>query len=186
MVSSSRAPAGAAARAAVLCLCLAPLAGCAATGSRDLGLGLGLSLLPNIGLAAQGSQVMRETPDWTWSGELELTHQFIDEESLSDDGNPPAGDWTQVQLGLLWASHPEGRRHWTHRAGMFWFRALGEPNIIDDPGDYVGLYYGAGYRTDFGPHLSMGPELALLGAFREGGGVVEVVPQFTWRVIWRP
>jgi hypothetical protein len=134
-------------------------------------------------VSVHGAQLFSEKPAYELWNELELTYQFLDDEDFADDGNPGAGDWTQVRGGLKWSLAPESRRRWTHRAGLFWFRALGEPNVLSESGDYLGLYYGFGYETRATENWTFGPELTLLFAAKEGGtDEFALVPQLAWRV----
>lgn len=157
--------------------CLAP------RGAREPRVGLALSALPNLGLEAQGSVRLAVRGETDWRAELAVAEQFLDDENLARDGNPGAGDWTQVGLSLRALTSPAERHHWTARIGAIWFRARGEPNVIDLPGDYVGLRLGLGFETDLGRSWSFGPELALIPAYGEGEFVL--VPQVTWGVRWR-
>ena len=152
--------------------------------SRDFSLGTSFSALPNIGLGLSATQVFDANEVRKWAFELEFTDQPWDDEDLSDDGHPTAGGWTQIQLGVKRLSNPEGPRHWTHRYGVAWFRALGAPNIIQEPGDYEALYAGIGFETDIGRSISIGPELSVMAALPEKGTRLSVVPQFNWHIIW--
>lgn len=152
---------------------------------RDLALGASFSALPSIGVALGATQVFDANQERVWAIELEATHQPWDDEDLSDDGNPHAGDWTQIQLGVKRLSNPGGRRHWTQRYGLAWFRARGEPNIVHEEGDYEALYAGFGFETEIGRRVSIGPELSLMAAHREQGSGLVLVPQFNWHLIWR-
>ena len=148
-------------------------------------LGFGPSVLPNLGLSGSVALRVREgTRVSTWI-ETELTSQFLDDADLADDGNPGAGNWTQLRAGAKFTL-PYGERHYaTARTGLHWFDARGEPNIIDDPGHYYGTYFGLGFETRVTEHLAMGPELALLPSFATGGGTGHLVPQLAWRILWR-
>ena len=157
----------------------------AASRPAELSFGAAFSALPNIGASVGAAQVFDRNAERTWSLELELTQQHFDDEDLADDGNPPAGDWTQVQLGVKRLSAPEESRHFTQRYGLAWMRARGEPNIVQLAGDYEAIYAGFGFETDLTPRLSVGPELSLMGALREKGSGIDFIPQFNWHVIWR-
>jgi hypothetical protein len=166
-------------------LLLALLTGCGTTGwGDDLYMGGSLSAVPNIGLSLTAGQVFERDEKREWSFELEMTHQPWDDEDFSSDGNPAAGDITQFHMGVKRSSDPLGHRHWTQRYGFAWFRARGEPNIVQEPGDYAGLYAGFGFETQLTESISMGPELSLTLADIEGGGEFTPVPQFNWHITW--
>ncbi len=176
--------------AALVASLLMPLmTGCAALegipGGEDISLGTSFSALPNIGYSFTAAQVYDREPERTWSFELEGTHQPWDDEDLSDDGNPAAGDITQIQIGVKRTSDPMDWKHWTQRYGVGWFRARGEPNIIQEPGDYEMVYAGFGFETQLTKSISMGPELSLTAATTEGGkSDIYWVPQFNWHITW--
>ena len=98
---------------------------------------------------------------------------------------PSAGDWSQIQSGLKLSFQPKERRHWTLRTGVVWLRAAGEPNLLDEPGDYGGFYVGGGFEAEITEHLTVGPAVVLMPVFMEGSQDLELVPQLTWRFIWR-
>lgn len=147
---------------------------------RDLRVDLAFSALPNFGLSVAGGQRIRETTDAAWEIEARATLQFLDDKSLASDGNPAAGDWTQFQLGFRRLSSPEARSHWTTTGGAVWFRATGEPNIVQRPGDYAGIYAGLGFETERTKHLRIGPEVSVLVVHMEKGQGIDVVPQLSW------
>ena len=166
-------------------LLLALLTGCGTTGwGDDLYMGGSLSAVPNIGLSLTAGQIFERDEERVWSFELEMTHQPWDDEDFSNDGNSAAGDITQFQMGVKRSSDPLGHRHWTQRYGFAWFRARGEPNLVQEPGDYVGIFAGFGFETQLSESLSMGPELSLMLADIEGGGEFTLVPQFNWHITW--
>jgi len=166
-------------------LLLALMAGCKGLeGGEDLSVGTSLSALPNIGLSLSAGQVFERDAERTWAFELEGTHQPWDDEDLADDGNPHAGTITQIQMGVKRTSDPMDSRHWTQRYGVGWFRARGEPNIVQEPGDYEVLYAGIGFETHLTKSISMGPELSLMLALREKQSSFDFVPQFNWHITW--
>lgn len=149
-------------------------------------LGASASVLPNFGGSLEAGQVFHREDGKTDAFEVQATWQFFDDESLLDDGNPSAGDWLQLQGGFKRLIAAGDDRSWTLRGGAVWFRAEGEPNIINDPGDYLGGYAGFGFETRLSEHWSMGPELSLMLVTREGEFEVNAVPQLDWHLIWRP
>lgn len=151
----------------------------------DLYVTAGGSLLPNGGLYAGVGQVFKVDCNAVWSFEILGTFQFIDEKTFITDGNPEAGNWYQLQAGVAVRTNPSGRRHAVLRAGAMWFQAEGEPNLIDVGGDWLGVYLGAGFETDFGDGLSIGPSVTVLaGAPVDGGQDYSLVPQFSWGLTW--
>jgi len=173
------------ARAAVLALLCAAGCGVLPTAERDLGATVGFSALPNLGITVGAFQAFRG--DELREDALELTShfQFLDDKDLHDNGDPAAGDFTQFQIGLRRAWTEPLERRWTARGGIAWFRAEGEPNIVQEPGDYLGIYGGIGFEKVLGRGLSIGPDVTLILASRESSGKLDVLPQFTWRVSWR-
>src|SRR5688572_29160766 len=145
-------------------------------------LALAPSFLPNLGLA--GSVAVPVRADGPWRLEARFTDQFLDDKTFADDGNPEAGDWTQLDLGCLRVSAREGKRAWSTRFGLVGFEARGEPNLVEEPGDYWGAYLGVGRFAWFGRELAIGPELTLLAA--TGPDPFVLVPQLTWGLRWTP
>lgn len=144
-------------------------------------LGLAPSLLPNLGLAASLSAPLRTGS--AWELEARFTDQFVDDKDFADNGFPEAGNWTQLDLGLLRLAWEDGRA-WSTRFGLVGFQARGEPNLVDEAGDYLGLYFGVGRFTRFGAGLVFGPELTLIAASGEDPRVL--IPQLTWGLRWTP
>ncbi len=144
------------------------------------------SFMPNVGLGIGGGRVLRQSSVQTLSAEVLGTWQFLDDEAFIDDGNPPAGDFFQVRVGLKSSLAPRARRHVVFRTGAVWFQASGEPNIVDEPGDYYGLYGSVGFETDISPCLTLGPELALMAVTPTSEFSVEPVPQLNWHLTWHP
>jgi hypothetical protein len=159
------------------CACTAP------EGGRDPEVGLAASLLPNAGLAASASAAVRRT-EAEWRAEARFTDQFVDDKALSDNDRPEAGNWTQLELGLRADLDPDAERSWLVRFGAIGFEARGEPNIVDESGEYVGVYVGVGYRAWFSGKLAFGPELVLIAA--SGPDPFVLVPQLVWGVSYRP
>ncbi len=143
--------------------------------------GFAPSLLPNLGLAASISVPVRAASAWEF--EARFTDQFIDDKTFADNGFPEAGNWTQLDLGLLRLVWDEGRA-WSTRFGVLGFEARGEPNMVEEAGEYLGLYFGVGRFTLFGPGLAFGPELTLIAA--SGNDPRVLIPQLTWGLRWTP
>jgi hypothetical protein len=151
-------------------------------GCRVPEVGLAPSFLPNLGLAGSLAVPLREASEWRL--EARFTDQFLDDKAFADDGNPAAGNWTQLDLGLqrLWAW--EDGRAWSVRLGLVGFEARGEPNLADEAGDYFGAYLGVGRFARLGRGLAFGPELTLVAA--TGPDPRVVIPQLTWGLRWSP
>jgi hypothetical protein len=156
--------------------------------------GVGPSILPNFGVSASAALRLREgrSDGETFGGrvalwsEVEFTQQCYDDTDFTGGARDAAGDWTQLRAGVKFALPSDERRDWTLRTGLVWFEARGEPNIVNQPGNYLGGYLGLGFETALTEHLSAGPELAMLAAFRDGGDDFDLVPQITWRLLWHP
>lgn len=147
-------------------------------------LGVSPSFLPNLGLTAT---VAREVGTWRGGGlalEAEFTQQFLDDTSFTDSDNPEAGDWSQAKLGARWAK-PFDRGRWiTVRTGAVWFNARGDPNIINDPGDYLGLFVELGLEARVSKNIIAGPAIATMLAYDGKDREEHVVPQVTWRILF--
>jgi hypothetical protein len=169
-----------------LLVALPGLAACSAPeGGRAPDLGLAASFLPNLGLAASTSLVVRRSPELEQRLEARFTDQFVDDKAVADnDVGPAAGDWTQLELGWLGLGQPDERSHWIWRLGALGFQARGQPNIVSEPGDYLGVYAGLGRETSFGRGFAIGPAVALIAA--SGPDDFVLVPQITWGLRWCP
>jgi hypothetical protein len=158
----------------VSCSALLLLAGC-----HTPTVGLAPSILPNLGLA--GALAVPLAPRGAWQLEARFTDQWLDDKSFADNGFPEAGNWTQLDLGALWIEPvPADETRWSLRFGATAFEARGDPNMVEEPGEYLGAYLGAGRLTLFGGRWLVGPELTLLVASGEDPRVI--VPQLTWGV----
>jgi hypothetical protein len=139
--------------------------------------GLAPSVLPNLGLAGSIAVPLEERG--AWQLEARFTDQWLDDKSFADNGFPEAGNWTQLDVGALWIEPtPPEESRWSLRFGATAFEARGEPNMVEEPGEYVGAFVGAGRFTLFGGRWLVGPEVTLLFASGEDPRVI--VPQLTW------
>ena len=150
--------------------------------------GVGGNIIPSVGVSLHAGRVLWRTEHITGSIEGEVIGQFIDDETFIDDGNPEADPFVQAKLGIKTRNNPDSARHLTFRSGITYFNAGDNPNIVQEPGDYVGVYVGAGFETDLTPNLTVGPELSLTVAtqidqFDIGNGIV---PTLSWRATWWP
>ncbi len=176
-----------------LLVAAAALCGCAAPGPTAPRVGLAASALPNLGVEGTLDARVAGLAGGELRAEAQLVQQFLDDEDLSSDGNPGAGDWTQVGLGLRWVARapggvggagapPAGLGCWELFGGGVWAHARGVPNLIDSAGRHAGVRLGFGYRVPFGRGWSLGPELALLGLWIDGR--LELAPQAGWGLRW--
>lgn len=144
----------------------------------------GFSALPNIGVTVGGG-ILHNTGKYSGtqtSLELLGTIQPWDDEDFSNDGNTPAGDWSQVQIGMRHtAPHPVGRRD-SWRYGAVWARAKGTPNIVQTEGDHLGFYGGYGWDWELRDGWRFGPDLTLLLVAPEGQYTPRPVPQLVFRL----
>jgi len=145
-------------------------------------LALAPSFLPNFGLAASVAVPLGEAGPWRL--EARFTDQFVDDKTFADDGNPEAGNWTQLDLGFLYLARGAGQRAWSVRFGLVGYEARGEPNLVDEAGEYVGAYLGLGRFWFFGRGFAFGPEVTLVGA--TGEDPFALFPQLTWGFRWSP
>ncbi len=156
-------------------------AGCASPlGGQDLDLSVGASALPGLGGLVGLSQRIWQGEDRRVDFEMELVHQ-----ELEDPGPQGDDDWDQIRGGLLLRSADPGPS-WIARGGGVWLRSQGETSVLDDAGDYGGLYLGAGLDFPVGTSLRSGPDLSLLFVDAEGSrGGSGVVVELAWRLTWR-
>ena len=115
--------------------------------------------------------------------EVHVAQQPFDDKDVSDDGNRPAGDYTQAGAGLRYVVWPEARSSWEIALAAVWFEARGAPNLIDEAEQYLGLRAGLGWRVRVSDRLDLGPELSVL--FGESDADTVLFPQFTWGLRWR-
>lgn len=142
--------------------------------------GAGISLLPNVGATtAFGKVVSGDGAGW-WGVDFQLDVQPIDDEDVVDDGNPEAGDFYAMRLGLEQAE-PFGAFTSFHlRGGLAWFDADGDPNWVSAPGDWYGIHGGIGFTTEVAGSWSVGPGLSLLVVNNPEAHETDVVPMFQW------
>jgi hypothetical protein len=105
---------------------------------------------------------------------------------LAEAGPTGDDDWDEVRAGLKLRPAGEETAPWFGRAGAVWLRAEGEPEFLDGPGDYGGLYLGAGLQFALAPAWRTGPEVTVLGVDAEGSrGGSGVVAELAWRFTWQ-
>jgi len=151
---------------------------------RDWYAGVAFSGVPGVGLSVDGGKVLHHGERQDWAAEAEFIRHFLDDKDLADDGHASHGRMSAVRAGFKHSFKPGYKRRLTLRYGFEWYRATGEPGIVDFPGDYYGAYASIGFETELARHWTMGPEMSF--AFLEGEGDIgfEFVPTFFWRVIY--
>lgn len=149
---------------------------------RDWYAGGSFSAVPGVGLAVEGGKVFAREDKYDWSAEGQVFRHFWDDKDLADDNFADHGRVTAVRAGLKHTMSPGHKRHLTCRYGFQFYRATGEPGIIEKAGDYYGGYFGIGFETDLSRHWTMGPELSVAFMQGEGGRQFEVVPTFFWHL----
>jgi hypothetical protein len=148
---------------------------------RDWYAGGSFSAIPGVGLALEGGKVLARPEKHDWAAEAQLVRHFWDDSDLADDELGDEGRMTAVRAGFKHSTSPGHRRHVTFRYGFEFYRATGDPGIVDEPGDYYGAYFGVGFETELSRRWTMGPELSV--AFLDGPQF-EVVPTFFWHLAY--
>ena len=139
---------------------------------RDVYAGLSLSALPDVGATLTGGQYFITTnPKFDFAFEMSATFQGGNDSATQD------GKFFQVQAGVRQVASPGHTSHLVFRYGFTWFRATGDPRILDLPGDYLGAYGGLGYEWDISPRWTVGPWVNLSLVDGEGSIGTEVLPQ---------
>ena len=158
--------------AALALACSSPL------GGRELDLSLGAQALPGAGVSAALAQ--RVLTHGTRRVDFELG---LDRQELGDAG-PEGDDWTRIWAGVRSAAS-EPSSHLQGRGGVTWLRSEGETSTLSDPGDYGGVYLGAGWSFELAPALATGPDLVVLFVDSEGDKSGSgVVAELAWRWVW--
>jgi len=146
---------------------------------RDVYAGGAFTAIPGIGLAAGGGKVIRQTDKYDWAVEGQFVRHFLDDTDLADDGTEP-GRMSAARVGLKQVASPGSKQHATFRYGFQFYRATGNPGIVDQAGDYYGAYASIGFETDLSRDWSLGPEISVAVL---GGEAFEIVPTFFWNLI---
>lgn len=152
----------------------------------DITLQGGLSAFPNFGVTAGGSQVFARSAHDVYTVDLAGHFQPLDDEQLHNDGNPAAGTFSQLELGISRRWGVDEYRQWRLATGATWFRAGEFPNIVQEQGDYFGIYAGWGLQTRITERLSVGPSISLIIAGRETTGLDDLhfIPRITYTLRW--
>jgi hypothetical protein len=151
---------------------------------RDLYAGGAFSAIPGVGFAAEGGKLLRQTEKTDLFLEGMIVRHFWDDTDFADDNLGAPGRMTAARLGVKQTLSPGSKRHATVRYGFQFYRATGAPGIIDDPGDYYGIYGGIGFETELSRRWSMGPEFSV--AIMEGSGSLNtvIVPTLFWHLLF--
>lgn len=159
---------------------LTALAGCSSPlGGQDLDLALAAHALPGVGGGVGLSQRMGTFAGQRLDFEIALMHQ-----ELSEAG-PRGDDWDQIWGGLRLGALERDGLSGTFRAGVTWLRVEGDPEYLDDPGDYGGLYAGAGLEWPVSAALSTGPEATVSAVDSEGSkSGAGLTGEIAWRLVW--
>jgi len=148
---------------------------------RDWYAGGSFSAVPSVGLAVEGGKVLARPEMFDWSGEAQFIWQFLDDKDLANDNHANHGEMMAVRAGFKHSTSPGQKRHLTLRYGFEYYRAVGDPGIVQRAGDYYGAYAGFGFETELSRHWTMGPELSV--AYLTGTGA-EIVPTFFWHLAY--
>jgi len=144
----------------------------------DLYGGIGVVGLPSIGgQLTAGQWFAKDGPKYDFAFELRAAVEGGDDSATQDGG------FYQVQMGVKQVCSPGYDQHLFFRYGLQWFRANGDPSIIDDPGDYFGAYGGVGYEWRLGKRWWIGPEATITYADGEGAVGSEFLPQIGLNLI---
>jgi len=159
----------------LLCACTSPL------GGEDLELALGASAQPGFGGLVGLSQRVWEGEARRVDFEMALIHQ-----ELADEGPTGKNDWDEIRAGLKLRSPSQASTVWFASSGAVWLRARGEPEVLDAPDDYGGLYLDLGLHFALTPALATGPDLTFLAVDAEGDRSGSgTATELAWRFVWR-
>jgi hypothetical protein len=140
------------------------------------------SAIPGVGLGIGAGKVVARTGKLDLAGEAQFVWHAFDDKNFADDGFADHGGMTAVRVGVKHATNPGHKRHVTYRYGFQFYRATGEPGLVDFPGDYYGAYFGFGFETDLSARWTMGPEVSVALLEGEGDLGFEAVPTFFWHL----
>ncbi|MFI5403870.1 MAG: hypothetical protein ACHQ1G_13110, partial [Planctomycetota bacterium] len=93
--------------------------------------GLGVVGLPSVGGQVTAGQYFSKS----WE-KYDLAFELRGAVEGGDDSATQEGGVYEVRMGVKQVGSPGHDRHLFFRSGVTWFRANGDPEMIDDPGDY--------------------------------------------------
>lgn len=134
--------------------------------------GIGVVGLPSVGGQLTAGQYFSKS----WE-RFDLAFELRAAVQGGDDSATQSGGFYQLQMGVKQALSPGHDRRPFLRYGITWFRANGDPALVDDPGDYFGAYGGLGYEWRLGKRWWIGPEATITFANGEAGLGSEFLPQ---------
>ena len=134
--------------------------------------GIGVAGLPDIGVAVTGGQRLFDTnPNYNFDFEMRASLQGGEDSATQD------GEFFQIQAAVKQSLSPGHPQRVFFRYGVTWLRANGDPNILDERGDYFGGFGSVGYDWDLNKHWTISPELQLTIVDGEGSTGTEILPQ---------
>jgi hypothetical protein len=134
--------------------------------------GVGVVGLPSVGAQVTGGQYFSKGSDkYDFAFELRAAVQGGDDSPTQDGG------FYHLQAGVKQTTNPGHDRRLVFRYGLTWFRANGDPEVIDEPGDYLGAFAGAGYEWRLGERVWVGPEVTANWVNGEGSRGSDFLPQ---------
>ncbi|MHC4549574.1 MAG: hypothetical protein ACYTEZ_12445 [Planctomycetota bacterium] len=141
--------------------------------------GVALAGLPDVGGSlVAGQWFSKATARYDFAFELRGTYQRAEDSATQD------GKFFQIQAGVKQVTSPGHRQRWVFRYGATWFRATGDPNILELPGDYFGAFGGVGYEWYLSPRLLVGPEVVVNVVNGEGSTDWELLPQLALNLLF--
>jgi hypothetical protein len=144
----------------------------------DFYVGAGVSGVPGVGGSVTAGQYFSKRRDlFDFAFEMRATYQGAVEDSATQDGK-----FAQVQAGVRQTLSPGHPQHFYFRYGFGWFRATGDPRVIDIPADYFGGYGAAGYEWRLGDRVWIGPEIAVNYMDGEGSIGAQWLPQAAFNI----
>lgn len=141
--------------------------------------GVGLSALPDVGGSVTAGQTVLVTDRFDYDFEMRVSYQGGDDTATQD------GNFFHLQAGVKQIVSPGHPQRLFFRYGLTWFRANGDPRIVDRSGDYLGVYGGAGYEWDLSDHWTLSPDATFNAVNGEGSTGYDFVPQLALSLLFR-
>jgi hypothetical protein len=139
--------------------------------------GIGVTGLPHVGgTVTAGQYFSKRRPSSDFAFELRATYQG------GDDSPTQNGKFAHLQAGVKQVTAPGHPRRWAFRYGVTWFRATGDPALLDKPGDYLGVFGAVAYEWQLAKRLWASPEVTLNLVDGEGSTGTEFLPQVGFHV----